>query len=103
LAATGNTASFISLLPASSVAPFVKLPEKLSDGSLPRAVLVKRLVSRGVTVQGPEQYRILSTAENILAQPLKDPVPRDVVRTIARAFNLPIEALYFDTIEGDED
>ena len=56
-----------------------------------------RLVFRGITVEGPPTYCLLSDEFEFIWQPLPtDPVPEGVVRAIAHTFNLPVEGLYVD-------
>ena len=44
---------------------------------------------------------VLSTSDNVLVQRFGDPVTRDVVASIARAFDLDPLVLYRDRIEGE--
>lgn len=72
-------------------------------GGVPREDLIRRLIFRGVKVEGPAIIKLMSTDMGVLVQPLTDPVPEEIVRSIARTFVLPVELLYVDHIDDEGD
>jgi hypothetical protein len=72
-------------------------------GGVRRRELLRRLVINRVSVEGPHVFVLLSNDIDSFFQPLPDdPVPEEVVKTIARRLCLPVEALYVDHLDEDE-
>jgi hypothetical protein len=79
----------------------MKRPYTPPPDGVRRDDLIRRLIFRGVNVEGPAIIKLISNEMNVIVQPLTDPVAPEVVRSIARAFLLSLEHLYEDRLEGE--
>ena len=71
-------------------------------GGVRREDLIRRLIFRGVNVQGPAILKVMWNDMDTIVQPLTDPVPEEIVISIARRFVLPVEVLYVDHLDEGE-
>jgi hypothetical protein len=71
--------------------PFMPPP-----GGVRRDVLIRRLIFRGVRVEGPAVMKLMSNDDEAVVQHLTDPVPHEVVRAISDRFLVRLKHLYTD-------
>lgn len=72
-----------------------------NEGSVPKSDLLRRLASRGVTVETKGHAVFLSSGQIAIAVVLTDPVPDTVVRFLAERLNIDRLKLRFDRVESD--